>query len=271
MKQDFTENLGLKENLYEKDYDRHVAYITFNNPSKLNTYTSKTIAELLNVWKDFEADNDVWLAIVTGAGRAFGAGHELPFSGGEKKEPNYYNLAEVEPPSIHYGSLDIYKPIIAAVHGYVIGGHCSFMLGCDLAVAAEGTKFGYPQPSYGITSLGGHQRLPKNTSFKIAMEIMLTADYFDAEDFLRWGLINKVVPADKLMEETEKFADRILKNAPLAIWCTKEDFVRGTRFSYLPDGPRFAALNSIRLRFSEDASEGQKAFNEKRKPNWKAR
>jgi enoyl-CoA hydratase/carnithine racemase len=270
MKQDFTAKLGLKENIYEKDYDRHIAYITFNNPQKLNAYTSKTITELLGVWKDFEDDHDVWLAIVSGAGRAFGAGHELPVSR-EKKDPSYYNLAEMEPPSIHYGSLDIFKPIIAAVHGFALGGHCSFLLGCDIAVAAEGTKFGYPQPSYGVTSLGGHQRLPKATSPKIAMEIMLTAENFDAQDFYRWGLINKVVPADKLMEETEKFADRILKNAPLAIWCTKEDFIRGQRFNYLPDGPRFAALNSIRLRFSEDLQEGIKAFSEKRKPNWKAK
>lgn len=173
MRQDFSEKLGLKENIYEKDYDRHVAYITFNNPDKMNAYDSGTITELHRTWEDFKADGDLWVAIVSGKGKAFGTGHDISILSLDR-EFNFHDLAEIEPPSIHYGTIECFKPIIAAVHGHAVGGHCSFAMGCDLVVAAEGTKFGYPQPRYGFSSMGGHQWLPKMTFKKIAMEIMIT-------------------------------------------------------------------------------------------------
>ena len=247
--------------LYEKK--DHIAVVTMNRPEKLNAYDIPMLRELEQTWYKFRDDDDAWVAIFTGAGRAFCAGHGLD------------SLEElgtlVEPPSIHYGTLDIFKPIIAAVNGHALGGGCSMVMGSDLAVAAENATFGYPQPAYGLTSLGGHQWLPRMVSAKVAAEIMLTGERYSAEQFYKMGLINKVVPLDQLMPEAFKMAERLTKNGPIALYATKENLIRGMRTIYLPDGVRFSQLNYIRVWNTEDRAEGLKAFQEKRPPQWKAK
>lgn len=245
--------------IYEKK-DR-IACITLNRPEAFNAYDNVMLRELEKVWYDFRDDPEVWVAILTGAGRHFCVGHDLE---------SLHEVTEPEPPSIHYGSIEIYKPIIAAVNGNAMGGGCSMALGCDLRVAADNARFGYPQTQVGHMSLGGHQRLPRMTFPGIALEMMLTGDAIDAREAFRLGLVNRVVPLQDLMSEATRLAQRIAQNGPLAVRATKEAFIRGQAMP-LQQGIRMAALLYGRIATTEDAQEGLKAFKQKRKPVWKGK
>jgi len=247
--------------LYEKK--GHTVIVTLNRPEKLNAYRSEDIRELEKRWYEFRDDPDAWTAILTGAGKAFCAGHDL--AGLEE-------LCEPEPPSLHYRNLELFKPVICAVNGHALGGGCSMTMGCDIRIAAEDATFGYPQPNYALTSLGGHQWMPRMTFRGIAMEMMLTGDRMTAQEAYRVGLINKVVPLAELMPAALKLAERINSNGPLAVRATKEDFLLGERQLWQPDGTNFSRLNFAKLWLtSEDVKEGMKAFQEKRKPVYKGK
>lgn len=245
--------------LYEKK--GHIAYVTLNRPQAFNAYNNEMLRELEKVWYDFRDDPEAWVAILTGAGRHFCVGHDLD---------SLHEVTEPEPPSIHYGSIEIYKPIIAAVNGNAMGGGCSTALGCDLRLAADNARFGYPQVQVGHMSLGGHQRLPRMTFPSIALEMMLTGEAIDAQESYRLGLVNRVVPLAELMPAATRLAERIAQNGPLAVRATKEAFLRGQTMP-LQQGIRMAALLYAQLATTEDAQEGLKAFREKRKPAWKGR
>lgn len=248
--------------LYEKK--DHISIITMNRPDKLNAYDDDMLAELGQTWYKFRDDPDAWVAIFTGAGKSFCSGHILA---------NLDRLGTtVEPPSIHYRTIVLSKPIIAAVNGHALGGGCSMVMGCDLAIAAENATFGYPQVGYGVTSLGGHQWLPKMIPLKKAMEIMLTGNRYSAQEFYELGLVNMVVPPDQLMPEAMKLAEKIAGNAPIAVQATKEDILYGLRVNWTPpNASEFVKLNYNKCWNSEDRVEGFNAFKEKRKPEWKNR
>lgn len=255
--------------LYEKK-DK-LAYITLNRPGALNAYTDKMTLELEQIWYDFRDDSELWVAIVTGAGeKAFCSGHDIR----DVAEPQVMkaeraDLADVAP-TMWYSDIEIYKPIIAAVNGYALGGGCSLALACDIRIAAETAAFGYPQPRSGFMSLGGHQRLPRMIPAGKALEMMLTGDLIDAREAERLGLVSKVVSGAELMATATKVAERLCENGPLAVRATKEAFIRGQRLP-MSEGIRMARDIWNRLKQSEDAKEGLKAFLEKRKPVWKAR
>ncbi len=243
------------------------ATITLNRPEKLNSYTEEMVDELYEVFRAFSADENAWTAIVTGAGdRAFCAGHDLNTV--IESDGQYHDH---DSPTVWYGELEIYKPIIAAVNGYAFGGGCSFVLACDIRIASENAIFGYPQPKYGAMSLGGHQRLPKTIPPAIAMEFLLTGRNISAQEAERWGMVNKVVAPDALMEEAHAMAALLNENAPLAVRHTKEAVLKGLRTPDVREGINMAKLLSYRLQTSEDTREGLAAFSEKRKPTWQGR
>lgn len=243
--------------LYEKQ--GRIGVITLNRPERLNAYTAQGILELHDLWYEIDKDPDVWAIVVKANGRAFCAGHDV------RSEDPF-----PEPPSLHYGGIEIYKPIIAAVHGYCLGGGASMALACDIRICSEDAQFGYPQVTYGIMSMGGHQRLPRMTFHGMAVHYMLTGDLFGAQEALRLGLVSKVVPNDQLVAEAMAFAEKLAKNAPLSVRATKEALMRGREVN-LQEGLHIAKMISRRLRQSEDAQEGLRSFAEKRSAVWKAR
>lgn len=237
-----------------------IAWVTLNRPQKLNSYTDSTLVELIDVWKEVETSPDILVAIMTGEGRAFCAGHDM----GELKDLNE------EPASLHYRTIEIYKPIIAAVNGAALGGGCSLAFAADIRIASENATFGYPQPSRGFMSVGGHNWLPRMTFRGKAFEMMLTGEIIDAQEAYRVGIVNKVVPSNQLLQEAEKMARKICANAPLAVRYTKEAMLRAERVPF-NEGIRIANLFFARLLATEDAKEGVKSFQEKRAPAWKGR
>jgi enoyl-CoA hydratase/carnithine racemase len=253
---------------YEKK--ERIAYVTLNRPEVLNALHPPTLAELEAIWMDFINDDNVWVAILTGAGdRAFCAGTDLKYRTTEADE-----TALRKPTKSHSSILDqCWKPIIAAVNGYAVGGGLELALCCDIIIAAEDAQFGLPEARRGLLAdAGGVVQLPRRVPYHLAMGMILTGKLIPASEAARVGFVNEVVAKAELMAAAERWANEVVTCAPLAIQAAKQ-VIRKTI-----DMPVESAMNTIeslsevrRLRDSEDYSEGPRAFAEKRKPEWKAR
>ena len=167
--------------------------------------------------------------------------------------------------------MNIWKPIIAAINGFCLAGGLEMALACDLRVAADHATFGLLEVSRGIIpGAGGTQRLPRMIPMAKAMEIILMAQRIDAQEALRLGLVNRVVPLPEVMPTAMKMAEAILQNGPLAVRAAKEAIIRGLSMT-LEEGLRLESVLQSYLLVTEDAIEGPRAFAEKRKPQYKAR
>jgi enoyl-CoA hydratase/carnithine racemase len=248
---------------YEKQ--DHVARVTINRPEVMNSLHPAANEELAQVWDDFAADADCWVAIITGAGeKAFSAGNDLKWTA-EHGVPRM--------PRTGFGGLtarfDLWKPIIAAVNGFALGGGLEIALACDIIIAAEHATLGLPEPRVGLmAAAGGVHRLPRHIPFKIAMGMMLTARPISAAEGAVLGLVNEVVPKGQLMQVAERWAREIAECSPLAVQATKQAAMQGL------GKPLAEALTARydaveRLWASEDAKEGPLAFAQKRKPKWR--
>lgn len=259
--------------LYERR--RRLAIITLNRPEALNALNMSLRKELLDAFITFRDDPDAWVAIVTGSGdRAFSAGADLKeMSAGRQAEVRGEAVDpfwEPERVALNRG-LTLWKPVIAAINGYCLAGGLELALACDMRIAVEHARFGLTEVLRGILpGGGGTQRLPRIVPFGIAMQMMLTGEHIDAAEAYRIGLVNKVVPAAKLLEEAEALAERICANAPLSTRAIKESAYRGSE-APLEEGLRIEALLSRILRTTEDSREGPKAFAEKRPAEFKGR
>ena len=250
---------------YEKR-DR-IAWVTINRPEVMNALHPPANDELARVWDDFAADPDVWVAILTGAGeKAFSAGNDLKYTA-------LHGVPRM--PKGGFGGLvarhDLVKPLIAAVNGFALGGGLEIALACDIIVAAEHARFGLPEPRVGLmAAAGGVHRLPRHIPLKVAMGMMLSARPISAAESARFGLVNEVVPASDLLPAAERWAAAILECSPLAVQATKQCALEGLG---KPVAEAMAAPYPamVRLFSSEDASEGPRAFAEKRKPVWRGR
>ncbi|HWO93748.1 MAG TPA: enoyl-CoA hydratase-related protein [Dehalococcoidia bacterium] len=261
--------------IYEKR--NHIAYLTLNRPESMNALDPQTNEELADAWADFRDDPEAWVAIITGAGdRAFCAGADLKATAlhtpqAQAAPPSFAQMFFSTPrPSLMRG-LELAKPVICAVNGYALGGGMEMMLACDIRIAAEHATFGLTEARIGsIPGGGGTQRLPRQIPYALAMYMLLTAERITAEEALRFGLINKVVPLDKLMEEAEAVAEKIAANAPLSVRGIKTAVQRGLdvplQHGLLIEQQIFGMLFN-----SEDRIEGRRAFAEKRPPHYKGR
>ena len=250
---------------YEKR--EHLAYITLNRPEVMNALHPPCHVEMEQVWDDFMADKDMWVAILTGAGeRAFSAGNDLKWTAehrGERPPMSKGGFAGIT------ARFDITKPIIAAVNGFALGGGCEIALACDIIVAADHARFGLPEPRVGLMAgAGGVHRLPRHIPLKIAMGMILTGKHVTAPEAHRWGLVNEVVPLKDLIATAERWAGEIMECSPVSIQASKEAAMGGLGMS-LEETTKQHFPATARLWKSKDVIEGPLAFAQKRKPQWK--
>ena len=247
-----------------------VAYITINRPDVMNAMDPETYSELSQAWLDVRDDPDIWCAIITGAGdRAFSAGADLKKTKPQEVEKWHFWQTQEEP--ILNRSLEVWKPVIAAVNGYCLAGGMTLLLGTDLRVAAEHATFGLSEVKRGILpGNGGTQRTIQQLPYPIAMWLLLSGERLSAAEAAQYGLVNKVVPLADLIAEAERMASVICENGPLAVRAIKELAVRG---QYMPIeyGIRLEQAIGKVLRNTDDAIEGPRAFAEKRPPRFTGR
>jgi dehydration protein DpgD len=243
-----------------------------DRPEVLNAMDLRTHEELAAVWDDVEADEEVRVAVLTGAGdRAFSVGQDLkerarlteqgaaPTTFGSRGQPGWPRLTE---------RFTLSKPVIARVHGYALGGGFELALACDLIIASEQAIFGLPEVGLGLVpGAGGAFRLARQLPLKAAMGYLLTGRRLYAAEALRLGLVNEIVPYEDLDRCVAEWTDDLVRSAPLSVRAIKESVLRSL------DMPLEEAFSTTfhweeRRRYSKDAAEGVLAFTEKRDPEW---
>lgn len=247
-----------------------VAVITLNRPERLNAMDAEHYRLLSEAWQRVRDDDGIRAAIITGAGeRAFSVGADLKSFITAPEDLAQFWLTQRE--LLLNRGLEVWKPVIAAVNGYCLGGGMTLLLATDLRVAAEHATFGLAEVKRGIVpGNGGSQRILHQLPHAIAMELLLTGDSMDASAAARWGLINRVVPAPDLLGSALELAGRVAVNGPLAVQAAKELALR-SRDMDLHTGLRLEQTILRLLQFTEDAEEGPLAFAEKRDPEFKGR
>jgi len=242
-----------------------VALITINRPERLNAMDAEHYAALSAAWIRVRDDAEVRAAVVTGAGdRAFTVGADIKSY--LTRESAWNEMWLTQQNQLLNRGLEVWKPVIAAVNGYCLGGGVTLLLATDIRVASETATFGLSEVKRGIIAAnGGTQRVLAQLPYPIAMEMLLTGDSIDAQTAARWGLVNKVVPVDQLLPTALDYARRITANAPLAVQATKELAIR-SRDVDLATGLRMEQVIARLLRETQDAKEGAAAFAEKRPP-----
>ncbi|WP_137389882.1 enoyl-CoA hydratase/isomerase family protein [Rhodoligotrophos defluvii] len=250
------------------DVEDGIAVITINRPERLNAMDAGHYAGLSRAWTRVRDEPEIRVAVVTGAGeRSFTTGADLKSF--VSKPPELAEMWLTQKEQLLNRGLEVWKPVIAAVNGYCLGGGMTLLLATDIRLAAPHATFSLAEVKRGvIAGNGGTQRILSQLPYAIGMEMLLTGDPIDAETAARWGLINRVVPAETLMDEAMAYARRIAANAPLAVQAAKELAVRAREMP-LTAGLRLEQMTNRMLQFTEDAAEGPKAFAEKRPAKFK--
>lgn len=245
-----------------------VAILTLNRPGSRNAVNAALASELGEALEELDADPEIRVGVITGAGSAFCAGADLKALGAGEAisapghaEWGFAGLVQHE----------ISKPLIAAVNGFALGGGTEILLACDLAVLSEDASLGFPEVSRGLfAAAGGLIRMPRQVPPKVVMELALTGRAMAAQDALRWGLVNRVVPRERVLSDALELAQSIAANAPLAVRASKLVLHRATATGADWDDRVWdlQAVELARILASDDAQEGTSAFAEKRLPRW---
>lgn len=247
-----------------------IAIVSINRPQALNAMNTEVLSEMSQMMSDLENDESINVIILTGSGeKAFVAGADIgamskltPMEGREFGQRGQRVLAKIE---------NLKKPVIVAINGFALGGGCEIAMACDIRIASDKARIGQPEVNLGIIpGFGGTQRLPRLVGIGKAKELIFTGDMIDANEALRIGLVDKVVPHDKLMEEAKKMAKNIAGKGQAAIRLAKSAINNGVNAD-LSTGC-ILEKEAFGVCFStEDQKEGMKAFLEKRKPAFKGK
>ena len=240
----------------------HVALITIDRPEALNALNSQVLTDLDQVLDQVEADEEIYVAVLTGAGRSFVAGADIA----EMKD---FTSSDGKRFGVHGGNVflkleNLSKPVIAAVNGFALGGGCELSMACDIRLASEKAKFGQPEVGLGITpGFGGTQRLPRIVGVSKAMELILTAKVIKADEAKAIGLVSEVYPAEELMAKAMELANAICANAQIAVQESKRCIRMGMQTD-IATGSAFEAEAFGVCCGTADKDEGMGAFLEKR-------
>jgi enoyl-CoA hydratase len=242
-----------------------VGLVRLNRPQAMNALNNELLAELMEALSNFDQDPEIGTIVITGSERAFAAGADI-------KE-----MADATPVEMlqqnRVGQFDrlrlIKKPVIAAISGWCLGGGCEIAMACDMIIAAESARFGQPEITIGvIPGAGGTQRLTRAVGKAVAMEMILNNRILTAEEAQRFGLVNRVVPVERYLDEALDLAAEIASRAPVAVRLAKEAILQAFETS-LADGLADERRAFYLLFATQDQKEGMAAFIEKRKPEWK--
>jgi len=242
--------------------------VTLNRPEVYNALHADANDELAEVWDEFAARDDLWVGIITGTGnRAFSAGNDLKVQAAGKRRPNgpkgFAGICH---------RFDLFKPVIAAVNGWAMGGGFETALACDIIIAAENATFALPEPRVGlIAGGGGVHRLPRMIPMKQAMGMILTGRRVSAKEGYELGFVTEVVPEGQALHGAKRWAAQILECSPKAVRASKQASYRGLDEQKLETAMRTVYPAQQENVESQDYIEGPKAFAEKRKPNWQNR
>jgi enoyl-CoA hydratase len=250
------------------DVEDHVQHITLNRPDALNALSDTLIAELADAMTAAQANDKVRCIVLTGSAKAFAAGADISVM--QEK-----SFADVFAGDLFTPETDaicrVRKPIIAAVAGYALGGGCELAMMCDFIIAADTAKFGQPEVNLGVMAgIGGTQRLTRAIGKAKAMDMNLTGRFMDAEEAERAGLVSRVVPAKKLMEEANAAAQKIAEKSMISVMAIKEAVNRSFETT-LSEGILFERRVFHSLFATEDQKEGMLAFLEKREAQFRDR
>jgi enoyl-CoA hydratase len=245
-----------------------VGLVTLNRPKALNALNDALMNELGEALATFDADEAIGAMVITGSDKAFAAGADI----GAMKDRSFRDVYMGQYITRNWERLrSIRKPVIAAVAGYALGGGCELAMMCDILIAADTAKFGQPEIKLGIIpGAGGTQRLPRAVGKAKAMDLVLTGRMMDAAEAERAGLVSRVVPADKLVDEAVAAAAQIAEFSLPSVMMAKEAVNRAYE-SPLAEGMLFERRLFHALFATEDQKEGMAAFVEKRKPKFKHR
>jgi E-phenylitaconyl-CoA hydratase len=244
-----------------------IAIITINRPERRNAMDAEHYKALSEAWIEVRDNPEIRVAVITGAGdKAFSAGADIKSF--IASPPSLAELMLTQKGQLLNRGLEIWKPVIAAVNGACLGGGTTLLLATDIRIAAEHATFSVAEVKRGVfPANGGTQRLIQQLPHAIAMELLLVGDAIDAATAARWGLVNRVVKAEDLMETALEYGRRIAANAPLAVQAAKELALR-SRDVDLATGLRLEQLMLRLLQTTEDVKEGSTAFAEKRPPRF---
>lgn len=256
----------MNEPLIKTETRGRVAIITLDRPKALNALSNEVIAQVAQVMRGYEADDNIGAIVLTGNEKAFAAGADI----GAMASWSYMDVYKSDYLGGDWDYLRrVRKPIIAAVAGYALGGGCELAMLCDIIIAAENAKFGQPEIKLGvIPGYGGTQRLPRAVSKAKAMDLVLTARMMDAQEAERAGLVSRVVPLDRVLDEAIEAATVIASMSLPSVIMAKE-CVNMAYEGSLNEGLLFERRNFHALFATEDQKEGMNAFVEKRKPDFK--
>src|SRR5688572_25679928 len=244
--------------------EKFISLIQLNRPKELNALNLELMGELRDALKSLDEDKEVRVIIITGDERSFAAGADIKQMAGKTA----IEMSVVDQFSTWDQIRRTKKPIIAAVSGFALGGGCELAMLCDMIIASETAKFGQPEIKIGVMpGAGGTQRLTRAVGKALAMEMILTGKFISAEEALKAGLINRVVPVEVYLSESVRLAKEIAAMSPVAVQMAKESVLRSYSTT-LEEGLLFERKNFYLLFASEDQKEGMQAFIEKRPPNF---